>query len=197
MLSCVTRNQIFQCSLLPLSLMCECWIIEFTARCLMRCGTQESSGVSAFTPARGDKCLSFQKVYHWVINKNQQWWKILACFGTLIKYVCASDCYSSVISYVGTVTFKLIPGDNPIITHFSLAKFVKGVSVCLKPIIHKRYHTFCIQYYVPQGLFSIWLLHTVFIAHKCKRVHEITSEEFPFPESIYNFCTNKSEMQCI
>lgn len=72
MLSCVTRNQIFRCSLLPLSLMCECWIVKFTARCPLRCGTQESTGVSAFTAARGDKCLSFQKVYHRAVNKNQQ-----------------------------------------------------------------------------------------------------------------------------
>lgn len=72
MLSCVTRNQIFRCSALPLSLMCECWIVKFTARCRPPCGTQESTAAGAFTAARGDKRLSFQKVYHRAINKDQQ-----------------------------------------------------------------------------------------------------------------------------
>lgn len=98
-----------------LSVWCaECWIVKFTARCLLRCGTQESTGVSAFTPARGDKRLSFRKVYHRVINKNQQWWKAPACFSTLIKYLCC------IRAYVSTVTFELSPADNPIITLFSL-----------------------------------------------------------------------------
>lgn len=63
MLSCATRNQIFRCSLLPLSLMCECWIAKFTARYPLWRGTQESTAVNALTPVRGDKCLSFRKVY--------------------------------------------------------------------------------------------------------------------------------------
>lgn len=77
MLSCATRNQIFRCSLLPLSLMCECWIAKFTVRCPLWCGTQESTAVSALTPVRGDKCLSFRKVYPRTrINSSE---RVLAC----------------------------------------------------------------------------------------------------------------------
>lgn len=106
MLSCLTRNQIFRCSLLPLSLMCECWIVKFTARCLLLCGTQESTGVSAFTPTWGDKCLSFQKVYHRAINKNQQCWKknllLLECIHTV-----PWDWNRRVISYRNSIKLHL------------------------------------------------------------------------------------------
>lgn len=140
MLSCVTKNQIFRCSLLPLSLMCERWIVKFTARCPPRYGTQESTGVSAFTPARGDKCLFLPKG---LPQSHQQ-------ESTVVKKprlrphahaACVPGIEAAALYPIGAEAFMLSPGDNPVITHCSLARFLKGSLFAWNPHLQKLRHT--------------------------------------------------------
>jgi len=117
--------------------MCECWIVKFTARCLLWCGTQEALELVHLQPATGDKCLSFQKVYHRAINNNQQEWKNPWLARARSSTLCAPD--AGALRPIDKAAFTLIHGDNPVITHFFSDTVSKRISIDLKHMIHREF----------------------------------------------------------